>query len=59
VLAARNATGDRVVDMNRRSDGLFDMYSYHDASKHSWWWYVGLTSPTQIGSLPAQNGGGS
>jgi Beta-lactamase enzyme family len=55
IVAARAATGDRVVELNRRSDGLFDMVSYHDADQHAWWWYLGLTA-AQVGSRLAQNG---
>jgi hypothetical protein len=55
VVQAQGTTGDRVVDVIRRTDGRFDMITYHDGNQHSWWWYFGLTA-AQLGSRLAQNG---
>jgi hypothetical protein len=55
VSSKLSSTGDRLVDLSPRSDGLYDIISYHDTG-HAWWWYYGM-SMSSLNAAINQTGG--
>jgi hypothetical protein len=55
VASKLSSTGDRLVDLSPRSDGLYDIVSYHDTG-HKWWWYYGM-SMSSLSAAINQTGG--
>lgn len=46
----------RIYDLERRSNGKFDVVMIRDAQPKAWWWWTGLTSEAQIEALLDNHG---